>query len=310
MVLAAAVVVSSASALRTKAHRVVGPIAGFSLLRRGPDGGTAWQGAIADTVVPHAAAGHSIVYLPPHFSPARRYPVVYVLHGMPGSPYSVVDSMALTDIADRLVTAGELQPFVAVIPAGPRSHYDGEWAGPWERFVVDDVVSWADRHLPVETDAVGRTLAGYSAGGFGAVDIGLRNPGAFGTLEAWSGYFQPPQDGPFRGVSVAVLRANDPMRIARRDVAALRRRGVWFFLSVGTTGDRWTEGVTLRYAGELRALRLPYRLWLAPGGHDGAFWRAQLPAALEFAVPAVYPAMQNVAGLLPASLRLQASASS
>jgi enterochelin esterase-like enzyme len=140
-------------------------------------------------------------------------------------------------------------------------------------------------HLAVAADAAGRTLAGYSAGGFGAVDIGLRHRSTFGTLEAWSGYFEPPHDGPFRHASTTKLEDHDPTSLVRRNAADLRRAPVRLYLSVGSTHDRWTERRTLAFAHELRALRLPFRLWLAPGGHNGRFWRRQLPSALEFAVP-------------------------
>ena len=284
LALGAAAVAVAGCVLLAASSASVGPIPGFTLLARGPDGGAVWQGRIPSTVAPRAARGESIVYLPPHVSTAARYPVVYVLHGLPGSPYSVVDGMALADIADRLVSADVIRPFVAVVPAGPKPKYGGEWGGRWERFLIRDVLPWSDAHLPVESTVAARSLAGYSAGGFGAVDIGLRHPTSFGTLEAWSGYFQPPRDGPFRGVSAATLNANDPRSLVRREAAVLRDAHVRFFLSVGTTGDRWTQGRTLAFAAELRALAIPYRLWLAPGGHDARFWRRQLPAALAFAV--------------------------
>ena len=275
----------SAGVLLTSGRASSGPIAGFSLLDRGPDGGTVWQGAIPNTVVPHARNGQSVVYLPPGYSTAARYPVVYVLHGLPGSPYSVANGMRFAEIADPLVTSGVLQPFIAVVPAGPPPKYAGEWAGPWERYLLRDVLPWSATNLPVATAAARRTLAGYSAGGFGAVDIGLRHRSLFSTVESWSGYFDPPHDGPFRHASPATLRANDPTLLARRDAAALRGGHLQVFLSVGSTHDRWTEARTLAFASELRALHVPYRLWLAPGGHDGKFWRKQLPAALEYAVP-------------------------
>ena len=273
-----------------------GPVAGFALLARGPDGGSAWQGVIKAPATAPERADESILYLPPHFSTAQSYPVVYILHGLPGSPYSVVDGMRFSDIADELISHGVLQPFVAVIPAGPPPKYGGEWAGRWERYLVDGVLPWAETHLPLEGGAGGRTLAGYSAGGFGAMDIGLQHPSMFATLEAWSGYFAPPHDGPFRHASGAVLRANDPSEIVRRDAALVRRAGIRFFLSVGSTRDRWTEARTLEFAAELRRLHVPDRLFLAPGGHDGRFWRRQLPAALEFAVPAVTRAALTAAG--------------
>jgi len=283
--LGAAAVAISAGVLLTTGRASVGPIPGFALLRRGPDGGTVWQGSIPGPVVTSGAVA-SIVYLPPAFSTAKLYPVVYLLHGLPGSPYSVADGMRFARIADPLVASGTLRPFVAVVPAGPPPKYDGEWAGPWERYVIRDVLPWSAAHLPVEEAAAGRTLAGYSAGGFGAVDIGLHHPTLFSTLESWSGYFDPPHDGPFRRASTATLRANDPTQIVRREAAALRARHVRIYLSVGATRDRWTEERTLAFADELGALRVPFRQWLAPGGHDGRFWRRQLPAALVFAVGA------------------------
>jgi enterochelin esterase-like enzyme len=296
--LGAAAVAFSACVLLAASSASVGPIPGFTLLELGPDGGQVWQGAIANTVF-RQAVGTSIVYLPPHYSTAVRYPVVYVLHGLPGSSYSVVDGMALGKVADRLVTAGVLRPFIAVIPAGPRPKYDGEWGGKWERLLLDDVLPWSESHLPVEDVPSGRTLAGYSAGGFGAIDIGLRHPATFGTLEAWSGYFEPPHDGPFRRVSAATLSANDPTSILQRDAAALRREHIRIFLSVGSTHDRWTEARTLEFAAELRALGIPHSLWLAPGGHNGKFWRRQLPAALEFAVPGAGAGAENARTVIP-----------
>jgi len=278
------VVALSAGVLLTTGRASVGPIPGFTLLRRGPDGGTVWQGTIPSSIATTGGAGVSIVYLPPGYSAVAVYPVVYVLHGLPGSAYSVANGMRLGDIADRLVTARVLRPFVAVVPAGPPPKYDGEWAGRWERYLIDDVLPWSATHLPVEDFAAGRTLAGYSAGGFGAVDIGLRHPALFSTLEAWSGYFDPPHDGPFRHASAAVLLANDPTLLVRRDAAASRGGRLRIYLSVGSTRDRWTEERTLGFADELSTLHVPYRLWLAPGGHDGKFWRRQLPAALAFAV--------------------------
>jgi enterochelin esterase-like enzyme len=112
---------------------------------------------------------------------------------------------------DPLVVAGKLPPFVAVMsPAGLTPRFRGEWTGVWEDYLVRDVVPWVDRHFPAIAAGRGRILAGLSAGGYGAVDIGLRHPGTFGTLEAWSGSFTAPHDGSLAGASGAVLAAHDP----------------------------------------------------------------------------------------------------
>jgi enterochelin esterase-like enzyme len=170
-------------------------------------------------------------------------------------------------------------------PAGRTPRYDGEWAGPWEKYVVQAVVPWVDTHLPSIPSRRARTLAGLSAGGYGAVDIGLRHPTVFGTLESWSGYFRAPRDGPLRFASETELEAHDPTLLAWSKAPALRSLATRFFLSCGTTADRDDAALAESFAGVLTSLRLPHELWLAPGGHDGKFWRRQLPAALRYAFP-------------------------
>src|SRR5262249_30635222 len=132
--------------------------------------------------------------------------------------------------------------------------------------------------------ARGRAVAGLSAGGYGAVDIGLRHPGLFGTLESWSGYFTAPHDGSLAHADAAELAAHDPSRLARREATLLRRLGARLFLSSRTTTDRASARVTRSFAAELSSLRIPLRLWLGAGGHDGRLWRTQLAPALRYAL--------------------------
>jgi hypothetical protein len=226
--------------------------AGFRVYSDGPAGGEIRRGRIP------GARRSSMVYVPPGYSAARRYPVVYLLAGMPGSPWSYVKSLSLASVADTLIASGETEPFVAVLPpAGPSGHYSGEWAGPWERYLTRDVVPWAGSHLAVSAD---RTIAGLSAGGFGAIDIALRHPRLFGRVESWGGYFRPFRDGPLRFASVAELAAHDPTLLLRAEAPLLRSRGLRFFLSTGPGHGRVTPAATMRFARLLRTLALPYRL--------------------------------------------------
>jgi len=114
---------------------------GWTQVRTGLAGGTVWTGRIPNRVVAwdHRA---SAVYLPPGFSPERRYRVVYLLQGMRGSPSEFWDALDVADVADGLISTGQSPPFIAVMPvAGPLVHPNGgEWAGVWERYLVQDVV--------------------------------------------------------------------------------------------------------------------------------------------------------------------------
>jgi hypothetical protein len=261
-----------------------GGVPGFTIERYGPDGGTIWQGHIPNREVLDPRL--SEVYLPPDFSPMHRYRVVYFLHGFWGDPSSFVHGMHFADAADTQITTGRATPFIGVMPpGGPMTKTtDDEWAGVWETYVVHDVIPWVDAHLPVSASS--RAIAGLSAGGYGAMDIGLRHPQLFDTLESWAGYFQPFRDGPFLHASRAVLDAHDPTLLVQREATQLRRRHMRFFLSTGRSGHgavaaRWT----FEFADLLSRQHLSHRLWILPARYRGHLYRTQLPAAIDYASP-------------------------
>jgi len=251
---------------------------GFTPFATGPDGGAVLTGTFP------GAARPGYVYLPPAYSREHRYPVVYLLHGMPGSPSEYLDGTNLAPFADAAISSGRLRPFIAVLPAaGVDPKYDGEWAGRWEREVVDDVVPFVDTHLGTVATPRGRVLAGLSAGGFGAVYIALRHPGVFGAVESWSGYFHPLRDGPFRDDTNAQLRTNDPRALARSEGAVLRGDGTRFFLSSGPYHSHWFKPAETRtFAATLRRLGLPVRT-LFTSSLKGE-WRTQFDAGLTWAL--------------------------
>ena len=97
---------------------------GFHQIGSGPDGGVVIQGWIRSSSEPRFFRP-TVVYLPPGYDPAHRYPVLYLLQGFPGSPYQYVDGIDLPSYADPQIVAGTLPPFIAVIPPagiGKTSH--------------------------------------------------------------------------------------------------------------------------------------------------------------------------------------------
>lgn len=246
---------------------------GFAPFAAGPNGGAVLKG----TFPGGERAGY--VYLPPGYTAARRYPVVYLLHGMPGSPTEYLDGTQLASFADAGISSGRLEPFIAALPAaGPAPKYDGEWAGPWERELVDRVVPWVDAHLSTIASPSGRVIAGLSAGGFGAADIGIRHPELFGSIVSWSGYFHPLRDGPFKHASKTVLAANDPQTL----VASGRVKGPRFFLSTGPYHSHWFKPAeTTAFAAELRRHDLPVKTLVV--AQSKGEWIAQVDAGLEWA---------------------------
>src|SRR5688500_17402432 len=95
------------------------------------------------------------IYLPPGYADtSRRYPVLYLLHGIGGSPQDWVgpsyQGMEVRAVMDSLIASGALQPLVVVMPNGT-NRYVGTFymnspvAGGWEDFVARDLVAHVDR---------------------------------------------------------------------------------------------------------------------------------------------------------------------
>ena len=270
-------------------HAQTPALPNFTLYDTGPAGGTVWTGRIPNPFVP-SDHRNAYIYLPPNFSPDKRYPVLYLLHGFWGDPSSFVLGLHITQIADQAISSGNARPFIAVMPpGGPTSPLKevralGEWAGPSEDFIVRTVVPWADEHLPTIRSSDMRAIAGVSAGAFGAVDMSLRHVGLFKTAESWEGYFQPFLDGPFAHASAAVLAAHNPELLARREAASIRQHKLRFFLSTGGSHGAVRRSWTFDFQRELRGLGIASRLWAQPPGVPN-FGRNQLPSALEYAEP-------------------------
>ncbi len=273
---------SPAARRSSAAARAVAP-AGFSLLFSGPDGGTVWSGRIPGRAVPDERR-QALVYLPPDARRSRRYPLVVLLHGLRGSPYSFAGGLRIAALADPLVRARRVRAFIAVMPpAGLKLSFDGEWTGAWERYVIDDVIPWADARLPVERAGASRTIAGLSAGGFGAIDMALRHPGTFGVAESWSGYFDAPHDGSLRDATPVERDEHSPSWLLEHDRARVAREGLRMLVSAGA-GEPVVLHATRAFAAELARDHLPSRLLVVPGGHDGRQWRAVLGQGLRYAL--------------------------
>ena len=149
---------------------------------------------IASVTYPSAALGHSdrfLVYLPPGYSArsARRYPVIYLLHG-DDQPASSFLRLGLRSAMDSLVRSHAIAPTIAVMLAGAgRTNNWRDTSGARYGGYVTEVQRLVDSILPTVRSRTARAIAGYSMGGFGAMRIALANLRTFSVTESWEGYF-------------------------------------------------------------------------------------------------------------------------
>ena len=164
------------------------------------------------------------VYTPPGYSATRKYPVLYLLHGIGGTDTEWTKSCHADNIIDNLLAEGKIPPMVLVFPdgnsartaadlaagsqappaagaaapaagapagrgAGGRMNMDA-WLTPFENDLLKDIIPYVDSHYSVYTDRDHRAMAGLSMGGGQTLNIGLVHPETF----AWVGGFSSAPD--------------------------------------------------------------------------------------------------------------------
>jgi enterochelin esterase-like enzyme len=228
------------------------------------------------------------VYLPAGYAshPTRRYPVLYLLHGVPGRPGAFLATVRMGVVEDELVALHRAQPLILVMPFGSTGSFtDEEWVdgvrphNGWATFVWRDLVRAIDRRYRTIRSARGRALAGLSEGGYGALNIGLAHPGEFGVLESWSGYERADPLHSIFGASPSrgLLAANTPLDRLPAAAAALRRDRTYVWLYSGSD-DRF-EPQNAAFAALLARERVPHRFFVVRGGHNWALWRGNAARA-------------------------------
>ncbi len=144
---------------------------------------------------------------------SANLPVLYFLHGSSGAASDPFDA-GLPQVIARLIRAG-YPPFVLAAPDGNgMSHRDTEWANAvdgsdqFETFVTQNVIDAVEGGN--RRDRSRRAIAGFSMGGYGAVNLALRHPDLYGQVVPIAGYFHVDDTSGVFGNQLAAIDANTP----------------------------------------------------------------------------------------------------
>jgi enterochelin esterase-like enzyme len=140
----------------------------------------------------------AVVYLPPHYSSDRKYPVLYLLHGIAGNEWEWSGYIHADAIIDNLIADGKAVTMIVVMPNGraladdrvpaPDKIYSPENAGgfaKFERDLLDCLIPAIQAKYSASTNREQRALAGLSMGGGQSLNFGLTHLDTF----AWVGGF-------------------------------------------------------------------------------------------------------------------------
>ncbi|NMO21291.1 hypothetical protein HPC49_29680 [Pyxidicoccus fallax] len=129
------------------------------------------------------------VLLPPSYfsAPERRYPVVYLLHGLGPREHGHLGGVAVQRAAFHRMASGELPELILVAVDGTTSlggsyYTRSPTIGDFETYVVREIVDAVDARYRTRAETKWRAIAGFSMGGHGAIKLAMKYPGVFASV--------------------------------------------------------------------------------------------------------------------------------
>lgn len=210
----------------------------------------------------------ALIYTPPGYSKGKKYPVLYLLHGIGGDEKEWFNQGKPQLILDNLYAEKKLQPMIVVLPNGRAAKDDrasGNIYGPdrvqafavFERDLLDDLIPFVEKNYSVHTDRENRAIAGLSMGGGQSLNFGLGNLEKF----AWVGGFS------------SAPNTREPETLLPNPVDAKSKLKL-LWISCGE-GDNLIR-ISQRTHDYLIKNNVPHVFHIEPGGHDFRVWKNDL----------------------------------
>jgi S-formylglutathione hydrolase FrmB len=247
---------------------------------------------------------HYCVFLPANYSSpaakARRYPALYLLHGLGGNEQEMALSGEWTGLQD-LRRDHKIGDFLVVAPDGWDTFYINSRDGRtlYGDFFLREFLPFIERAYRVRAERVARGITGFSMGGYGALRIGFAHPELFGSVSAHSAaLMRDPPQGVNAGASAGNLAAriltnvfgnpidqkfwdlNSPFLLAKKNSALLAKTKIYF--DCGTEDSYGFDRGASEMDQALNFLKISHEFHFYPGGHSVSYLLAHREASYEF----------------------------
>ncbi len=219
------------------------------------------HGMVMSTTYPAGSFGmkNMRVYLPPGYSTARKYPVLYIHHGLGGDETSWTNGAQGHYILDNLIADGLAVPMIMVMPNNSMtSPSDFGGYGQYETILVPNLIPYIEATYSAATDQPNRAIAGLSMGGGISFNSGFRNIDRFAHI------------GPF---SAAPNTGSPTSNI--RDAAAVRQTVRTILVTCGSADGLITN--SRNYDQYFEQQNIAHTFMVDPGqGHTTTVWKRSL----------------------------------
>lgn len=205
--------------------------------------------------------------LPEGYRPDKQYSTIYTLHGWSGNHRNYPEKTPLGELADQY----------EVIYVSPDGNYDSWYIdseikteSKYYSFIVNELVPYIDKHYATKANKENRAITGLSMGGFGALYIGIQNPGVFGQVGSMSGGVSPEHFKGNWGISAVMDKGWE-----NYNISALAHRLIGhktnLIIDCGVDDFFITSNRALHQ--KLLDLRIQHTYMEKPGAHSWDYWK-------------------------------------
>ena len=210
-----------------------------------------------------------VVYTPPKYDAAKKYPVLYLMGGSGEATDSWYKYGQVNWIMDNLIAEGKIEPTIVamvnnqIIHRSTPNHSEFSFKM-MEREYKECVIPWVDANYSTIASRESRALAGLSMGGRHTQYIGFRNPQLFGSLGILSAALTTADEKAFGTDDIAMGRDAKALNDAKFD---------YIFIGAGVYETNDTARHTLLHK-QLEKLGVKHDYYIGGfSAHDFMTWR-------------------------------------
>lgn len=229
----------------------------------------------------------------------KRFPVLYLLHGLTGKHSNWIERSRLALYATRY------DLFVVMVD-GKNAWYTDSATVPtnkFESYILQELMPDVEKRFRVSTERAGRAIGGLSMGGYGALKFGFKFPNRFALVASMSGalgaaswtdaelknldFIRQSLLTTFGPAGSATRAQNDLIKITREISVEGIKALPAIYLDCGTEDILFTTN--RGYADLLVQRKIPHEFRELPGSHNWQYWDQQVQVILSLAAQRLAP---------------------
>ena len=227
----------------------------------------------------------------------RKYPILYLFHGIMGVNTSWFENEHAKAVADQLMASGEASEMIIVSPNAGGNINEGVWNGyfdmpgwKYETFFYTEFLPFIEKNYRVIGDKQHRAVAGLSMGGGGATAYGQKHCDMFSSVYAMSALMNISNIG-----AAPAENSNDKMTLLSKsvqenncityvtnadDTRKEQLRSIKWYVDCGD--DDFLLNYNIEFTKAMRRQQIPCEFRVRDGGHTSEYWHSALYTCLPF----------------------------